>query len=245
MLKLAGDHVMVLVGAYDLTGDSNKITFNDSRKTLDATAFGDAVQKFILGQRQSSIQHTGYMDAAVARSHPVLKSAELNAVVTVIIGQNAAPVAGDPAYSLYALQSRYQTLPEVGKVVPFTAAYSAGKGTRDGWGTLIAQPTTINNSTTGVILDQGASTTSGGAVFLHLLTAPVTDQYTVLLEGADNAGFSSGVVTHATFDLSTISVGSGRAGIAGTIKQFIRWKATRTNGSAGDSVKFAMNLVRF
>jgi len=41
MTKLAGDHVQILVGGYELTGDSNRLNINDSRDTFDVTAFGD------------------------------------------------------------------------------------------------------------------------------------------------------------------------------------------------------------
>ena len=34
MPKLAGDHVQVLVGGYELTGDSNRISINDSARPL-------------------------------------------------------------------------------------------------------------------------------------------------------------------------------------------------------------------
>jgi hypothetical protein len=244
-MKLAGDHVQVLVNGYDLTGDSNKVTFNDSRSALDMTAFGDAVQRYMVGRRQSVIDHSGYVNPASGRSHPTLKSAELNGVVTVLLGQNAAPVMGDPAYSLVALQSRYSPLPKTGEVVSFTAAYAAAKGTLDGWGTVLAPATTITNTTTGSGLDQGAATTYGGAAYLHLLTAAAADRYSIIVEGADNAGFSSGLTTHATFTLNASAVGSERIAIAGTIKRYVRVKATRISGTAGNTVVFAVNLVRF
>ena len=70
MPKLAGDHVQVLVGGYELTGDSNRISINDSRDLFDITAFGDAVHKFTPGQRMMAVQHAGFMNSGEAGSHP-------------------------------------------------------------------------------------------------------------------------------------------------------------------------------
>lgn len=117
-MALAGDHLKVLVGGYELTGDGNKLTVNDQRHTYDVTAFGDIVHTFIPGARLMTLDHAGYMNAAAARSHPVLKSAELKGVVTVMLGQNADPEVGDPIYTLYAQQGKYGTLPEVAKYIP-------------------------------------------------------------------------------------------------------------------------------
>jgi hypothetical protein len=243
MGQLAGDHVQVLVDGYDLTGDHNKIAIQDSRTMLEAAAFGDAVQKFITGQRKASLEHNGYMNAAAARSHPVLKSAEVSGVVSVLLGQNAAPAVGDPVYSLASLQGKYNTLPEAGKVIPFSATF-ANRGLQGGWGVALAVGATFTNTTTGSGVDNGASTANGGAAHLHILTNAASDTYTIIVEGASNSGFSSGLVTLATFTLNASAKGSERIAISGTIPRYTRWKATRT-GTAGDTVKIAVSLVRF
>ena len=69
-MALAGDHAQVLVGGYELTGDSNRISIPDMYDMQDVAAFGDAVHPFIPGQRMMSIEHSGYMNSAAARSHP-------------------------------------------------------------------------------------------------------------------------------------------------------------------------------
>jgi len=40
-MALAGDHVQVLVGGYELTGDMNRVTVNDTYDMHDITAFSD------------------------------------------------------------------------------------------------------------------------------------------------------------------------------------------------------------
>jgi hypothetical protein len=242
-MALAGDHVQVLVGGYELTGDSNKLAIDDSYKQHDVTAFSDGVHKFINGQRQMKLEHTGYLNSAAAGSHPVLKSGLLEAIVSVLLGQNAAPAVGDPVYSLGLLQGKYATMPEVDKHIPFTANFAA-RGQLGGWGVALAVPVSFTNSNNGSSVDNGASSDNGGAAFLHVLQAAASDTYTIIIEGSTTGAFGGEETTLATFSLNGSALGSERAAISGTLPRYTRWKATRS-GSAGDTVEIAVSLVRF
>lgn len=241
-MALAGDHVQILVGGYELTGDSHQMAFNDSRALLEKTAFGDAVHNFLPGQLTSRLQHNGFLNAAAARSHPVLRGVTVDGVVSILLGQNADPVVGDPTYSLVVQQERYQTMPQSGQIIPFSADFP-NRGDVCGWGVALAVPVTFTNSITGSAVDGGAASSNGGAAVLHLLQAAASDTYTIIVEGADDSGFTSNVVTLATFTLDASALGSERVGINGTISRYTRWRATRS-GSAGDTVEAAVNLIR-
>jgi hypothetical protein len=243
MTKLAGDHVQVLVSGYELTGDSNRITVEDKRDTYDVTAFGDAVHKFVPGKRAINLTHAGYLNANSARSHPVLKGVAVDGIVSVLLGQNTDPVVGDPMYSVAVRQGQYQSLVEMGKFVPFAAAF-ANRGDLGGWGAALAVPVTFTDSGNGSAVDNGAQTTGGGAAFLHVLTAAASDTYTIVVEESTTGAFSGEESTLATFTLDASALGSERQAISGTIQQYTRWKATRS-GSAGDTVEIAVSLVRF
>lgn len=242
-MALAGDHAQVLVGGYELTGDSNRITVSDGYMMHDVTAFADAVHKFIQGPRQMSLDHAGYLNAAAARSHPVLKANTLDGIVSIFLGQNAAPVVGDPTYSLLTLQGKYGSTPEVNRYVPFAALF-ANKGDLGGWGVALAVPVSFTNTTNGTAVNNGASSANGGAGFLHVLQAAASDTYTIIIEGSATGAFAGEQTTLATFTLNASQLGSERVGIAGTIPQYTRFKATRT-GSAGNTVTIAISLVRF
>jgi len=241
-MALAGDHVAVLVDGYELTGDHNSISIDDSRKALCQTTFGDAVKNCIPGQRQMKLQHGGFMNADSARSHPALKGATVEGIVAVLLGQNADPVVGDPVYCLKTLQSYYQVAPQFGEVIPFKATF-ANKGELGGWGVALAVPVEFTNSSNGSSVDNGAASSNGGSAYLNLLTAAASDTYTIVVEGSATGSFSGEESTLATFDLDASAIGSERAAIAGSIPQYTRWKATRS-GSAGDTVKIAVALIR-
>lgn len=242
-MALAGDHVQVLVGGFELTGDHNRITVDDKRNMYDVSAFGDAVHTFIPGKRLTNLDHAGYLNSAVARSHPVLKANDLNGIVSVLLGQNAAPVVGDPAYSLQVIQGKYGSIPEVGKYIPFRALF-ANRGDLGGWGVVLSPPMSFTNTSSGSGVNNGAASSQGGAAFLHILQAAASDTYTIIIEGSTTGSFAGEQTTLATFTLNASVLGSERVVIAGTIPQYTRWKATRT-GSAGNTVKIAVNLVRF
>ena len=243
MTQLAGDHVQILVGGYELTGDSNQVTVNDARAMLDSTTFADAVQNFIPGRRNTSLEHAGFINPATGQSHPALKSAELSGVVSVLLGQNADPVVGDPVYCLKILQNRYSVNPQVGQVIPFSATFN-NVGEVSGWGAILAAPIAFTNSINGSSVDNGAQTIGGGAAHLHILQNAASDTYSIKVQGATDAGFTTGVVDLATFTLDASAIGSERIEISGTIPRYTRFMATRS-GSAGDTVEIAVFLVRF
>lgn len=243
MPVLAGQFVQVFVGGYELTGDSNSLTVNDKRELYDVSAYLDRTQNFIPGRRVSSLDHKGFMNAAAAQSHPVLKGVAVNGVVSLLLGQNATPVVGDPTYSLLVEQGKYSALPEIAKAIPFTAQF-ANRGDVGGWGRALAVPVSFTNSTNGASVDNGASSSKGGAAFLHILQAAASDTYAILVEGSATGAFGGEQTTIATFTLNASSLGSERIAVTGTVPRYLRWKATRT-GSAGNTVRIAVNFVRF
>lgn len=243
-MALAGDHVQVLVGGYELTGDVNQVAVTDRRNVYDVTAFGDAVHNVVPGaSRMMMVEHNGYMNVSAAQSHPVLKSAEITGIVSVLLGQNAAPAVGDPVYGLYAQQGKYMPMPEVGRYIPFAAAF-ANFGALGGWGVALTPPVTFTNTTSGTSVNNGAATTKGGIAFLHLLQAAASDTYSIVVEGSTTGAFAGEQTTLATFSLNASALGSEYKSIAGTIPQYTRWKATRS-GAAGNTVRLAISLVRY
>lgn len=243
MTKLAGDHVQVLVDGYELTGDHNSINLSEARDMHDVTAFGDEVHKFIPARRNITLDHAGYLNPDAGRSHPVLKDVNVNGIVSVLVGENAAPADGDIMYSLPVLQGMYQSQTDNAAFVPFAAKF-ASQADRTGWGRAVAVPVSFTNSSNSLGVDGGAATNGGGVAILHILTAAASDTYSITVEGAANSTFTDTLVTLATFTLDASALGSERIAIPTWISRYTRWKAVRT-GTAGDTVRIAVNLVRF
>lgn len=242
MPKLAGDHVQVLVGGYELTGDSNRISIDEGRDLFDITAFGDAARKFSPGQRMIALQHAGFMNSAEAGSHPVLQGAAVDGLFSLYLGENAAPTVGDPVFSLLARQGRYGTLPQVNRMIPFQAGF-ANRGEDGGWGIALTQPLAVVGTTSGTAVDNGGPSKRGGLACLHVLTAAGSDAYGITIEGSGSGAFAGEEITLATFMLDGSAIGSELVKIDRRIPRYTRWKATRS-GSAGDNVKIAISLIR-
>ncbi len=242
MPKLAGDHVQVLVDGYELTGDSNRISIDEARDLFDITAFGDEVHKFSPGQRMMALQHAGFMNSGEAGSHPALQGAAVDGLFSLYLGQNAAPAVGDPVFSLLTRQGRYGALPQVNQMIPFRAGF-ANRGEDGGWGIALTQPVAVTVSTSGSAVDNGAASNEGGLAGLHVLEAAGGDAYSITIEGSASGAFAGEERVLATFTLDGTALGSELVTIDGTIPRYTRWKATRS-GSAGDSVRIAISLIR-
>jgi hypothetical protein len=146
-------------------------------------------------------------------------------------------------YSLTTAQAKYSVMPEINKVVPFGALFS-NQGEAGGWGTALAVGTSFTNTISGTIVNNGAATSNGGAAYLHILTAAAADTYSIIVQGSTVVGFTS-PVTLATFTLNASAIGSQRIALTGTVHQYARFLASRITGTAGNTVKISVNLVRF
>jgi hypothetical protein len=107
----------------------------------------------------------------------------------------------------------------------------------------LTPPVNFTDSVVGTMVDNVAASPKGGSVHLHVLTAAATDRYTFVVEGSSTGAFA-GEQTIWTFTLNAAAVGSERVAISVPIPRYTRWKATRT-GSAGNTVRAAVSLVRF
>lgn len=242
MPKLAGDHVQVLVGGYELTGDSNRISINDSRDLFDVTAFGDEARKFIAGQRMMAVQHAGFMNSGAAGSHPALQGADVDGLFSVYLGENAEPAVGDPVFSLLTQQGRYGTLPQVNQMIPFQAVF-ANRGENGGWGAALCNPRHVIGSSSGSAVDNGVASNAGGLACLHVLGGAASDAYSFSIEGSSSGAFAGEESTLATFTLDGTAIGSQQIAIAGTIPRYVRWKAT-ADVRARDRIRIAISLIR-
>jgi hypothetical protein len=242
-MALAGDHLRVAVGGVELTGDSNKVSIKDERKLYDVTTFGNQVQRHIGGQYAVTLEHAGFLNSQAGRSHPILRGVVVEGVVSVFLGNNTVPIFGDSVFSMAVRQGKYQTLSEVAKAIPFNATF-ASRGERTGWGVALAAFQTLTNTTNGNGHDNGVTTNLGGVACLHVLQAPTPDTYALIVEGATNATFSTGVVTLASFTLNGSTLASERVSFTGSVPRYTRFRATRT-GTAGNPLQIAISLIRF
>lgn len=124
----------LLVGAYDLSGDANRVGITLDRAQLDRTTFADKKnQIFQPGLKIPSIDAAGFWRAgAEAGTTPkrvddlLHGNLDLVDVPTTLLVEDAA---GKPGYSLRTSQARYRPGPgQNGALIPFEVAVVASSG---------------------------------------------------------------------------------------------------------------------
>jgi hypothetical protein len=241
-MALAGTHLRVLTGQYELTGDLNQITIQEARLLYDVTAFGDSTHHYLKGIRKAEVDHVGYLNTDAGRSHPVLHSGQFKGHVSVLVGQNRAPQVGDPAYTLTTQQGKYTSFSEVAKHIPFGASFAASSGNAGGWGVLVADLTPITADSFGSILDLGQAPAVSATAYVHILE-PSTLPCGIYLQGSASGTFSGEEyqLLSTPFD-GTVS-GSFVRLTAFSLPRYVRYQVYAPLGIGG-TLRFALNLVR-
>ena len=239
MGKISGCYTRILVGGYNLSPVSNNLEIGHAFDTHDVAGF-ECIHHFIPGQEMISFTHGGLFEQDTA--HAALKVTGGEQMVTTLVGQNAAPVVGDPAHIFYSWEGQYNVSPATSAAVPFNAAYMAKGDRAGGWGIALAPIITITNTTDGTGVDNGAGTSNGGIASLHVLLAAATDTYVVKVQ------HSTDDITYAdlaTFSLDGSAIGAEFELVAAgtTVNRYVRYQATRT-GSAGDDLTLAVAFAR-
>ena len=145
-MAISGDHVIVKMDDAGGTlrtfadGDVTSVDLGLTADQHDVTGFGDEVHRMINGQMRAPVTLRGYLTTtATTGTHPVIQGAfAAGAPVTlnVAVGNNAAPVTGDPEYSGEFLVASYTPTIATGGAVMFTATLNPATGTAPTWGTL-------------------------------------------------------------------------------------------------------------
>ncbi len=145
-MALAGDHVVVRLDDTAGTlrtfanGDIISVDIPLAFDQHDVTGFGDATHNFINGQLNAPVTLRGYLTTtATTGTHTVIRDAYQQGKTVslqVDVGQNAAPVTGDPRFSGEYLIESYQPVIETGKAVMFTARLKPAIGTAPAWGVI-------------------------------------------------------------------------------------------------------------
>lgn len=146
MTALAGDHIVVKMtdtGSTERTfadGDITSVNLGLTFKQHEVTGFGDEAQKFINGQMQAPVTIKGYLtNTALIGTHTVIQplfAAGDQTTLTVQVGQNAAPVSGDPEYSGDFIVESYKPTIENGSAIAFEAVLKPATGSAPAWGTV-------------------------------------------------------------------------------------------------------------
>ena len=244
----------VYIDGYDMSGYSRSVgTLGWNYEEADLTAdLGDAVRGYLPNQSTISMGPlNGVFDnTATSGLHVIGSSIQSERVVTVAIGDRAAPAVGVPVFCGRFVQLGYHAEEDSGAVVaniPFGAwdqanliAYSKP------WGNLLhtlSAATGANSSGSGV--DQvGAATAFGGYMVYHVTagdgTATITVEHSV--DEVDGNYAALGGCTTGELDMSSVQNGiATTTSKTTTVNQYLRWQISLNTAT---TVTFALSFIR-
>ena len=251
--RTTSKHTRVYIDGYDMSGYTRSIgPLTHEYDTPDLTVMTDSVKGYLPSQPTISpgVLNGIFDNTATSGLHVIGSSISSSRVVTVAIGDKAAPAEGDPVFCGEFLQLAYTAEDDGGASVvnipfgPWEAA-SLIKYHKP-WGTL-AHPLAAADSdgnSSALYDDAGGSTSFGGYMVYHVTagdgTATIKMQHAAT--SADSDAADLGGCTTGEIDCSSVQSGIvTTTANTTTVNQYIRWQIV--TGTA-TTVTFALSFVR-
>lgn len=233
-----GKNTTVLLDASNISPFLNSADVSYDVDTADTTAFQSTWKTAIAGVLAAKADLGGMYDPTdLTMRNLVGSDASLTGGLLTIA---PAPAIGERAHLLAILASSYAESSPVGGVIGLKWSVLAS-GTA-GIGQLLHALTEDTNTTTGADKDDGAATSTGWTAHLHV-TAVDAGSWVVKLQDATTTDWAD--VAGGSFTAKTAPGAQRLVSAAGaTLRRHVRYVATRTGGSAGDGITFALAYSR-
>lgn len=237
-------YARVYVGGYDLSGDHRDFgSLINKCAHVDNSGIDDDFIHYLADRREVGI--TGYkalLDDATGKSVTALQSLPAVAAVTVALGNGAAPIAGDLAYMLPAVQMGDIVSPE-GGIYVVQADFEMDYGDYANYspmGYIILPLTAISASGNSSTWNGGAAGTNGYLAVLHI-TVSGPGSYAFALEESTTGAFAGEQDTLFTFTATGSTITSEVKSGSGNVKQYRRLKYTKTSGTCSAFCAMVVN----
>lgn len=230
-----GSKAKVWYGGLDMSAYLTSAALSLGVEVSDVTTLGSTWRSFLPGLATGSYDFAGKYDPGVTQLETDF-AAQTEAVLTVCPGGSSV---GDLARLVPALTTSWGQ----SSVIDDAVAVSWGVTGADAlaFGTLIHNGEDTN-TTTGTGIDQTAATSTGWSAHLHVTLVDGGSWVVTIQDSADNSSWA----TIATFAAKT-TTGSERllsASSTTTVRRYVRVVATRTGGSAGQGITYALAFAR-
>lgn len=234
------------VGAVDLTGQSNRVSFDATVEELDGTTFGDNGYKTVFGGLETAdVSGGGFVDLGSAHDAAQFRQTNGRTLLPHTIGpSNSGSAVAAPAYVVKSLFTSLKIVNQVGQLVQWEAA--AAGSSRTGYGAYLWSPATAVTATAdGTAVEIGAVPAGKAALAtLHVLARSGTATLDAVIESDADADFDGSETTRITFTQMS-AVGSQFQSVAGPITD-THWRAALTVGGSGSlTVVIALGISLF
>lgn len=239
MATLHGKNTKVWLNEYDLGPYLNSIGFSGARDTADTTNFASGGDKeAIAGVRATTVSAGGFHDADLSEIDDAFDAGA--GILTWSPGAGAA--IGDRAYLASIIGTSLARSSPAGGVVAI--AWDSMADTVTGLGQILHPKGEDTNTTTGASKDDGAATSTGWQMHLHVFAVDGGSWVVKVQDSANNSAWSD--VTGATFSAVTGAASERLVSAAATtdLRRYVRYIATRTGGTTGDGITFGLSYSR-
>jgi len=233
-----GKGTTVLLNGTNLSAFLNSADTEVGVDTADATVFTSTWKQHLAGTAHSKAELGGLYDPAELTIRNLL--AVDGGSLTVAPGSGSATIGGRARLIAVASTSYTESSP-VGGLVAIKWSVIAAGTVGDGW--MLHPLAEDTNTTTGADRDDGAATATGWSAHLHV-TAIDAGSWVIKLQDAATTDWVD--VTGGAFTAVTAAGGQRLVAASGitALRRHVRYIATRTGGSAGDGITFALAYAR-
>jgi hypothetical protein len=237
-----GKSTSVYLGGLDLSPFLNAADWSTDQDSAEVTTFGASWKSFIAGEQGSKASFGGFYDPTMLDIENTI-GVDFSLTSGVLTYCPAGATIGDDSRLLSVTNANYtQSSPIGGAIgVKWTVSTSAAVG----FGDVLHPMGTDTNTTTGPGKDDLVATSTGWIAHLHVTGITGGGTWVVKLQDSTTNG-SFVDVTGAAF--AAVSGKASQRLVSAlsttTLRRWVIYVATRTGGSAGDSVTFHLSYSR-
>jgi hypothetical protein len=220
----AGKWGRVFVDGYALTVDVSDVTISNTNDELESSGYG-MDKRYLVGQGDASITVDGYYTTATAAA----LQAGNGKIISVAIGDNAAPTVGAPTFSISACQTEATVKPPKDGLVAINAKFLPDATVANiaglDIGVMLCDTTDTSADGNGTALDQAAQSTAGGVGICHITGVSASDTVVVNIQDSANGTDWADLIT---FTIDGSVAAAQRLEVTGTVDRYVRaeWDVT-------------------
>ena len=230
MAKESGLNVRLYVEGKDMSGSANALDgAGYSQAMLETTPLNTSAATRITGLADGTLSVNGYFDtsddAPWAEDSGKLPSSD--AVVLVALSS----AVGDPSVGMNAKEGEFNVSRSSGSAISIASSFS-GNGMGGEFGEMLtAHDDTHSSAGSGTVVDSGASSSSGGAGYVQVISLGSGSVVVNLQESTSSGGSYSNFMTFSTV-AAAAAPSAERLTMEGTVQRYIKVVTTGTFSNA-------------
>ena len=234
-----GKNVNVFIDEFDFSTYFNDVSASTTVDTAESSAFGTSAKTYVVGHRDGTISLSGMFEGTASTgTDEFFDNALGNATKALVIVALEGHSNGTGAIMLEADDTSYEVSSAIADIVQASAEFQSTDAVEHG--KILSTGSTVTATGNGTGVDNGASTTNGGAGFLSVPVNTRNGNITVKIQhSADNSTFADlvtfTVVSGTTTTSQKIEVADGT-----TVNRYLRvnYTVAGSTGSATPVVAF-------